>query len=388
MGQFDDFIPSQRAAFWIWKIYGIWATEDESPFYRTYRRVYHFLFTGVYLFSMFISSFFTENSEELWGEILFILPTELAMLTKNVITVNKFETIYALHRTSISKEFQPTCPKHGKEYDLYFDRFSKLMLMYFFVSICAATSHFGFLFDDRLKLPFFNWFFWVPLDRDHLNNYYLLFAYQMIGMIGHCCLNVSGDMNIAYLLSIAGQQLDLLSCKFACLPVPRARTSAEKDHYRRKFVAQIQQYNRIYEFARDIEKAVSWGVFAQICASGITICAIVFRLSSISIIDHLGTSIPMFFYMVSMLTQIFMPCYFGNDVTLKSQTLTNALYTSEWYQLAMEDRKDLKMMMLRTGESIRLKAGGFFNFNLDAFTSTLNTAYSVYAVLNSQEKNK
>ncbi|EAT45323.2 AAEL003395-PA [Aedes aegypti] len=378
MGEFDDFIPSQRVAFWIWKILGIWATDDESPFYRAYRRIYHFFFTGIYLFSMFTSSFFTENSEELWVEILFILPTEIAMLTKTIITVYKFETIHRLLQTTISKEFQPTCPKHGKEYDRFFDRFSKVMLMYYFCSVCAAWTHLGFLFDDRLKLPFFNWFFWVPLDRDHLNNYYILFAYQMIGMMGHCSLNVSGDMNIAYLLSIAGQQLDLLSCKFASLLVPGTGTTIEKDYYKRTFVEQIQH------FAREIERTVSWCVFAQICASGITICAIVFRLSAISIIDHLGTSIPMFFYMVSMLTQIFLPCYFGNDVTLKSQKLTNALYTSKWYQLAMNDRKDLKMMTLRTSESIRLKAGGFFNFNLEAFTSTLNTAYSVYAVLNSK----
>ncbi|XP_062563149.1 odorant receptor 94a-like isoform X2 [Armigeres subalbatus] len=215
-----------------------------------------------------------------------------------------------------------------------------------------------------------------------MNNYYIIFAYQMIGMMGHCLLNVSADVNIALLLSTAGKQLDLLSYELARLPVNPTGTNIEKSYYKRKFEEHIQQYNRIYDFARETEKQVSWSVFSQICASGVTICAIIFRLSAISLFDNVSSTISMYFYLMSMLTQIFLPCYFGNDVTLKSQKLTNAMYTSDWYQLALRERKDLKMMMIRTSEPIRLKAGNFFNFNLTDFTSTLNRSYSLYAVIN------
>ncbi|XP_062563150.1 putative odorant receptor 71a isoform X3 [Armigeres subalbatus] len=202
---------------------------------------------------MFSSSFFTENLEALWIEILFMLPTEIAMLVKTVSVVNRFEAIYGLNRMTLSKEFKSMCPKQEEEYK---------------------------------------------------------------------------------------------------------------------------------RFARETEKQVSWSVFSQICASGVTICAIIFRLSAISLFDNVSSTISMYFYLMSMLTQIFLPCYFGNDVTLKSQKLTNAMYTSDWYQLALRERKDLKMMMIRTSEPIRLKAGNFFNFNLTDFTSTLNRSYSLYAVIN------
>lgn len=248
MGQFDGFIPCERVTFWIWKILGIWATDDESPYYRAYRRLYHFFFTAIYLLSMFTSAFFTENSEELWVEILFILPTEIAMLTKTIITAYEFETILRLHRTTLSEEFKPTCSKQAEEYKKFFNVFSKAMLLYLLCSVCSVSTHLGFLFDDRYKLPFFNWFFWIPLGKTNLVNYYILFVYEIIGMMGHCFLNVSGDMHIAYLLTTAGKQIDLLSCKFASLPIPQTKSSVEKDFYRTTFVEHVEQYNRIYRY--------------------------------------------------------------------------------------------------------------------------------------------
>lgn len=78
----------------------------------------------------------------------------------------------------------------------------------------------------------------------------------------------------------------------------------------------------------------------------------------------------MVFYLVAMLTQIFLPCYFGNEVTLKSVKLTNALYSADWFRLAgVSDRKEMAALMLRTNKPIALKAGHFFNYNLEAFTS-------------------
>ncbi|XP_038121032.1 odorant receptor 94a [Culex quinquefasciatus] len=82
-----------------------------------------------------------------------------------------------------------------------------------------------------------------------------------------------------------------------------------------------------------------------------------------------------------MMNQIFMPCYFGNEVTLKSARLTHALYSSEWIKMNAPERKEIQMMMIRSMKPIVLKAGGFFYYNVGMFTSTLNTAYSLFCVL-------
>ncbi|XP_038121023.1 putative odorant receptor 71a [Culex quinquefasciatus] len=386
MARFGEYIPSERLTFWIWKILGIWATQDESRLYRAFRWIYHFTFTIVYLFCIFISSFFKETMAELWSDVMFILLTELAMFTKTVITVRKFETVYRLHWETISDEFRPISEWETRVHGAFFSRFSTAMLGYYLCSFLTLWAHLGFLFE--YKFPFFSWFFWLPLGRANLTNYYIIFAYQMFGMLGHLSLNVSGDIQHAYLLATAGIQLDFLYERLTKLPIPTSNSSIGKDHYRETLIQHIEHYERIYRFVKEIEDTFSMAIFVQICASGVTVCATILRLSTVNLATDLGTDgAPMVFYLVAMLTQIFLPCYFGNEVTLKSVKLTNALYTADWFRLAgVSDRKEMAALMLRTNKPIALKAGHFFNYNLEAFTSTLNTAYSIYAVVSKKNR--
>ncbi|XP_055640236.1 odorant receptor 94b-like [Toxorhynchites rutilus septentrionalis] len=379
MSQFEEFILCERITFWVWKCYGLWASKDESPYYRAFRRIYHFFFTFIYLIAMFASAFYTDN---LWSGIMFILLTEIAMVTKTIVTTNRFETIYRLHRLTITEHFTPRTEHEWQVHRKLFGTLSAALMVYLLGSLSACLSHFAYLFDGQYKLPYFGWFYWVPLGKTNPTNFYWVFSYQMFGMIGHCLLNVTGDMHIIYLLAAAGSQLDLLKLRFAKLPADCNRSQT----YRKTFAENVQQYNRIHSFVRETEIAFSEPIFAQMCASGVTICASVLRLSSINILDQIGITIPIFIYLIAMLGQIFLPCYYGNEITLKSQQLTKALFASEWYKLAVVDRKELTRFMLRTNKPIQLKAGGFFYYNLEAFTATLNTAYSIYAVVNRKQR--
>ncbi|XP_055608564.1 odorant receptor 94a-like [Uranotaenia lowii] len=387
MVAFEEYIRCERVSFRIWRVLGLWATKDETLSYRVFRLSYHFLFTIIYIFAMVTSCFYAENIEELWTDILFILLTMLAMFTKMVVIVRNFEKIYCLLKMTVSDSFKPQTEIEARILDDNLHVFSNAMLVYLSVTFSCLWAHLGFLFDDRYKLPFFSWFFWLPLGKGNPLNYYLIFVYQMFGMLGHCLFNASSDVQLGYLLLSGGLQLDILSESFARLPVPTSGKPNEIRYYQKTFQNQVDQYNRICRFIREIESTFTLTVFIQLCASGITICASVFRLSAISITDHLGSSIPIFFYLGAMLIQVFVPCYFGNEVTLKSQKLTNAVFSSGWYNnRQLKDQKNVKLLMQRFNEPIRLKAGHFFNYNLEAFMSTLNTAYSVYAVLNSKNR--
>ncbi|XP_058817504.1 odorant receptor 94a-like [Topomyia yanbarensis] len=376
---YSEFIFCERVTFWIWKVYGIWTTKDDSSFYRAFRWIYHFFFTFLYIFAMFVSSFFTNNPEELWSEVMFMLLTELAMCTKLFILVNNFSAVLRLHQTTVSRDFLPKTDHDLKTRGHILDRFSKAMLAYYFCSLASVMSNIGLLFGDSYKLPYSNWFYWVPLGKDHQRNYHIMFAYQIFGMVGHCSLNVAADIQVVYLLIAAGFQLDNLKDEFANLPILSTQTHVEKQIYRRTLVEHIKN------FVKEVEQIFSMAVFTQACASGITICAVMFALSSMSIFD-LEASIPMLFYLIAMLLQIFLPCMFGNEITFKSHQLTNAIFSSDWYKLSGIERKDVMRLMLRTSKPITLKAGHFFYYSLETFTSTLNTAYSIYAVLNRRKR--
>lgn len=74
-------------------------------------------------------------------------------------------------------------------------------------------------------------------------------------------------------------------------------------------------------------------------------------------------------YMLSMMVQIYLPCYYGNEITHKSQLLTNALHSCEWYRFDRLTRRDVKLLMIRTNKPMELKAGGFFRYSLESFTT-------------------
>lgn len=90
----------------------------------------------------------------------------------------------------------------------------------------------------------------------------------------------------------------------------------------------------------------------------------------------------MFTYMIPMVLQIFNPCYYGNEVTLSSEKLSMNLFHAEWFKENQKFRVAFKMVMENARKPIIVNAAhGAFRVNLTTFLSIINSAYSLYAVL-------
>lgn len=71
-----------------------------------------------------------------------------------------------------------------------------------------------------------------------------------------------------------------------------------------------------------------------------------------------------------MLAQIFMLCYFANEVSLRSAELSYSLYSSEWTRCSQTNRRMMLLMMAQFDVPIRIKTiNRCYSFNLPAFTS-------------------
>lgn len=58
------------------------------------------------------------------------------------------------------------------------------------------------------------------------------------------------------------------------------------------------------------------------------------------------------FYFVAMNSEIFLPCYFGNEVILKSLNLMDEIYESNWINMSPAFRKDIFVFRERLKTSI------------------------------------
>ncbi|XP_044270070.1 odorant receptor Or2-like [Tribolium madens] len=87
------------------------------------------------------------------------------------------------------------------------------------------------------------------------------------------------------------------------------------------------------------------------------------------------------FYANSIISQIFIYCWFGNEVQTKSDKISQAIFESGWTDFPLKTKKDLVFLLMRTREPIKVSAFNLFSLSLDTFMRILRTSWSYFALL-------
>jgi 7tm Odorant receptor len=85
--------------------------------------------------------------------------------------------------------------------------------------------------------------------------------------------------------------------------------------------------------------------------------------------------------MVPMVLVIFLPCYFGNELSHASSKLSTALFHSDWIIEDNKFKKSMLIFMENSKKDLKISAFNIFHLNLMTFGTIGNTAYSLFAVL-------
>ncbi|XP_044001705.1 odorant receptor coreceptor-like [Aphidius gifuensis] len=86
-------------------------------------------------------------------------------------------------------------------------------------------------------------------------------------------------------------------------------------------------------------------------------------------------------YLCCMLSQIFILCAAGNEVTLVSSQLGKAVYSINWTHLNKSTIKSLILIMNRSLHPIVFTSKNIVTLSLDSFKSLIKISYSTYNVL-------
>jgi odorant receptor len=86
-------------------------------------------------------------------------------------------------------------------------------------------------------------------------------------------------------------------------------------------------------------------------------------------------------YLLSMTLQIYIPCYFGNELSLSSEKLSDSLFHSNWIDESAEFKLAMKIFMENTKKPLQISVFNTFNLNLESFLTVVNSAYSFYNVM-------
>lgn len=76
-----------------------------------------------------------------------------------------------------------------------------------------------------------------------------------------------------------------------------------------------------------------------------------------------------FITMCAMVTQIFLPCYYGNEVLVTSKGLSTNLYKSNWPDVPLKHSMIIIVFMERLKQSTVVTVAKLFPLSLETFSS-------------------
>ncbi|XP_049835077.1 odorant receptor Or2-like [Schistocerca gregaria] len=88
-------------------------------------------------------------------------------------------------------------------------------------------------------------------------------------------------------------------------------------------------------------------------------------------------------YLFAMLAELFIYCWFGDDLITESENLAAAAYdaVTSLQGCPLSIKKSLLLMMHRAQRPLRITAGGFFPLSRESFVAVVNVSYSFFAIL-------
>ncbi|XP_050512845.1 odorant receptor 94a-like [Diabrotica virgifera virgifera] len=226
----------------------------------------------------------------------------------------------------------------------------------------------------KLPLPV-----WVPFDTEKYY-VYIWFVIMLSLSIG-AWTNSNIDILTISLITLATVHTEILKERFRKSAEYTLNTGNRTaiESPKQKIIKCIIHYNAIYSFVLDIEKTFSKGIFVQFLCSVLVICLTGFQMLVISFKSI--QFVLLITYLNCMTCQIAMYCWYGHLLMESSNEISDACYSSEWFECDLSSQKMFLTIMERSKYPLILRAANFFTLNLPTLMTILRSSYSYFAVL-------
>ncbi|XP_039309027.1 odorant receptor Or1 [Solenopsis invicta] len=215
--------------------------------------------------------------------------------------------------------------------------------------LCVALSSLIINFRNR-KLTFKAW---LPFDYSSEILFYITFTHQLISIVAAVFVNVGCDTLICGLLVHICCQIEILTY--------RLRKIMSYSNILRDC---IYQHYHIFRFAVIVNAKFKLTITIQFVMSTVILCFSLYHLSrTTSKAKYLETTL----YICCFLTQLFIYCWYGNEVKVKSYEIIDKIFEIEWLTLDEDSKKALIMIIRRALVPIQIMCTYTIPMNLNSF---------------------
>ncbi|XP_072377668.1 odorant receptor Or1-like [Diabrotica undecimpunctata] len=364
--------------------------------YKTVYKMYSFICTlclVLFLLSQFIYMYLNIDDMDEIMAVFYLAGPFIVNICKMLAVYRKFDEIKILMKKLNNTVFQPKCKQH-LNIALNLKKFHK---RFFYVCLYLGLQtyllfYLCFFLNEDMVIPTQGWF---PFDYTRSPYFEIVYIFQNAVVLFNTVNIVNIDTFCVGLMMQIGMQCDYLCTTLNNLKLFRVingnLTQVDKQDVVKEddasfsrlmlenLIICIQHHRDFKRIANEVESLQRVGVFILFCGGGVIICSGLFQLSTASIGSM--KSIMLVSYIISMLTDQFVYCGFGNEVIEKSSNIFRCAYNTPWIECDIKFKKILLQFMTLTKDPIRIRVGGILVVSNAVFVSVSKSSYSIFTLL-------
>ncbi|XP_053605477.1 odorant receptor 94a isoform X2 [Plodia interpunctella] len=228
---------------------------------------------------------------------------------------------------------------------------------------------------------------WLPFDVN-VNPYFYFAVFYMWAQTSLLALgNSTVDSFVVYLLEQCKTQMTILRCDLEncvekCKIQSKETPISFSENLEIRLIKTIIHHREIVKMINQIQAIFGKAIFYQFVVGGWILCTSAYRMVSINPVSV--EFISMIFYMSCILIELFIYCYFGNEITIESNMIMTSAYATDWLAFPMKHRRMLIIFMERLKRPIQ-PLGSLIPLANSTYVSIIRSSYTFYAFLKNSE---
>ncbi|XP_057331122.1 odorant receptor 2a-like isoform X3 [Microplitis mediator] len=229
---------------------------------------------------------------------------------------------------------------------------------------------------------------WLPYNYSNPKIYLLTAAQQIINSLISTYAQVGFDTLFPGMMMYVSAQTNILQYRFKkvikALEKINLKNSADqvknhKDAEKNIITEWVECHIAVLSFSDYVYEIFSKPVFLQYCSSSIMLCGTVYYFSSIPMdyVECISTMV----FIIGTILQIFMCCMSAHQLTLQFADLNDAMYNTDWFNLSINAKKSMIIIVLKTFQPVVFMSGYIVTLSIESFKSVMKLSYSIYNVL-------
>ncbi|CAH2096947.1 unnamed protein product [Euphydryas editha] len=412
-----DYDESFNLAKKIMKIVGLRATLNDTKFARMgWNLLFWFNFTNIVVSAILeATNMFQMASVGTFFDLFTMMPCVgyLVVVLSKAYKIKCYKSVFE-NLIYEPRSMWPTGNITKEEHKIITDGLGRLRLVvkvYVFCNgllgtILTAPSLVSWIKSryDQETQPQLPFFYWLPFDPLIGYRYEIMFVLQTF----HCFLAagfmLSGDLLFVMFLSHITTQFSLLAIRIKKLlyvpiddqliesyPLAAYRklhatnNEIENSHdlkeneqiVKEELIQIIHQHQALIRLSGDVENMYTFSLLVNFLNSSIIICFCLFCCAFYEKWNEFAYKL----FFITAIMQIWMLCWYGQQLLDTSTGVAEALYNCGWYMASKSVKKSILIMIHRSQKRVYITTYGFSIISLECYSTILKTSWSYFTLL-------